>query len=123
MSYLQTALDLAEPGDWIRPFIDTGAPVKAALENLLKAQPDHRFARQVLDAFPLSSPTNDFLTHRETELLLLLAEGLSNKEIADTLCISLLTVKTHLKNMFRKLSAANRIGAVNRARELGIISH
>ncbi|VVS92626.1 LuxR C-terminal-related transcriptional regulator [Desulfoluna spongiiphila] len=123
MSYLQTALDLAEPGGWIRIFIDTGAPVKAALENVLKQQPDHRFARQVLGAFTLSSPTSDFLTHRETELLLLLAEGLSNKEIADKLCISLLTVKTHLKNIFRKLSAANRIGAVNRARELGIISH
>jgi LuxR family maltose regulon positive regulatory protein len=60
----------------------------------------------------------DLLTRRETEIVRLLAEGLSNKGIADRLCISAGTVKTHLKNLFKKLNASNRIGAVNKAREL-----
>jgi LuxR family maltose regulon positive regulatory protein len=61
------------------------------------------------------------LSNRELDILKLIAEDLSNQEIADKLFISLNTVKTHLKNVFLKLEADNRTKAVDKAKELGII--
>ncbi len=61
------------------------------------------------------------LSDRELDTLKLIAEDLTNQEIADKLFISLNTVKTHLKNVFLKLEADNRTKAVEKAKELGII--
>lgn len=61
------------------------------------------------------------LSAREVELIELLAAGLSNKEIARRLFISVATVKTHLVHMYRKLGAENRTAAVAEARARGII--
>jgi LuxR family maltose regulon positive regulatory protein len=61
------------------------------------------------------------LTAREQELLLLVAEGLSNREIAAELFIALGTVKSHIHNIYGKLNAQNRVQAVARARELGLL--
>jgi LuxR family maltose regulon positive regulatory protein len=61
------------------------------------------------------------LSDRELDALKLIAEDLTNQEIADKLFISLNTVKTHLKNVFLKLEADNRTKAVAKAKELGII--
>lgn len=52
------------------------------------------------------------LTNREKDLLKLISKGLSNLEISDTLCLSEMTVKTHLKNIFKKLNVSNRTQAV-----------
>jgi DNA-binding NarL/FixJ family response regulator len=62
------------------------------------------------------------LTGRETEILRLMATGRSNTEIAQTLVISLETVKTHVGNVFTKLDAANRTQAVIIAYETGIVT-
>jgi LuxR family maltose regulon positive regulatory protein len=61
------------------------------------------------------------LSDRELDTLKLIAEDLTNQEIADKLFISLNTVKTHLKNVFLKLDTENRTKAVEKAKELGII--
>jgi LuxR family maltose regulon positive regulatory protein len=61
------------------------------------------------------------LSDRELEALKLIAEGLSNQEIADRLFISLNTVKTHVKNILLKLNVDSRIQAETKANELGII--
>ena len=61
------------------------------------------------------------LSARELDTLKLIAEDLSNQEIADKLFISLNTVKTHAKNIFLKLEVDSRIQAVTKAKELGII--
>lgn len=61
------------------------------------------------------------LTAKESEVLHLLQEGMSNKLIARSLDISAETVKWHLKNLFLKLSAGTRRHAVDRARMLGLI--
>lgn len=61
------------------------------------------------------------LSTREVELIELLAAGMSNKEIARRLFISVATVKTHLVHMYRKLGAENRTAAVAEARARGII--
>jgi LuxR family maltose regulon positive regulatory protein len=61
------------------------------------------------------------LSVREQETLTLIAQDLSNQEIADKLFISLNTVKTHLKNIYLKLEVDNRSKAVAKAKELRII--
>jgi LuxR family transcriptional regulator, maltose regulon positive regulatory protein len=61
------------------------------------------------------------ISDRELDTLKLIAEDLTNQEIADKLFISLNTVKTHLKNVFLKLEADNRAKAVDKAKELGLI--
>jgi LuxR family maltose regulon positive regulatory protein len=62
------------------------------------------------------------LSDREQGVLDLLAEGLSNKAISKQLGISVATVKSHLSNIYGKLQAENRMQAVARARELGLMS-
>jgi len=62
------------------------------------------------------------ISKREEDVLKLMAEGLSNQEIADKLFVSLNTVKTHSSNLFVKLDVKRRTQAIQRARELGILS-
>ncbi|HDR4372288.1 DNA-binding response regulator [Bacillus cereus] len=57
-------------------------------------------------------PLHDDLTEREFEILLLIAEGKSNQEIADELFIALKTVKTHVSNILNKLNVSDRTQAV-----------
>lgn len=61
------------------------------------------------------------LTKREREVLTLLAEGRSNRELASTLYVTLATVKTHLAHIYAKLEASNRNEAIGRAIALGLI--
>lgn len=70
-------------------------------------------ARMVVRSFrtPSNAPDADGLTSRETEILELLTEGLSNKEIAQRLLISALTVRNHLINVFEKLHVRCRTEA------------
>ncbi|MFD7157741.1 response regulator [Kribbella sp. NPDC059898] len=67
-------------------------------------------------------PGNDGLTARETEVLKLIARGLSNPEIAGELFISEATVKTHINNTFAKIGARHRAEAVRYAYRQGIVS-
>lgn len=62
------------------------------------------------------------LSDRELEVLHLLSEGFSNQEIADKLFVSLNTTKTHLSNLYMKLNVSRRTQAVQKARELGVLS-
>ena len=61
------------------------------------------------------------LSQREAEVLHLMAQGLSNQEIADQLFVSLNTIKTHASKIFEKLEVKRRTQAVERGRQLGII--
>jgi LuxR family maltose regulon positive regulatory protein len=61
------------------------------------------------------------LSQREFEIFPLLAEGLSNKEIAARLYIAPVTVKTHLQHIYKKLNVNNRIEALKKVREMGNI--
>ncbi len=63
------------------------------------------------------------LTNRESEVLTLVAQGLSNQQIADVLFISVNTVKEHLKNIFAKFEVKKRTMAVIRAREMGLLKN
>jgi DNA-binding NarL/FixJ family response regulator len=95
-------------------------------EELLKAIAEVRsggapmtgeIARMVVEAFqkkPASLTPEADLTHRESEVLALLSEGLSNKEIADRIDISYDTVRAHLRHIYEKLHVRGRTQAVNR---------
>jgi DNA-binding NarL/FixJ family response regulator len=61
------------------------------------------------------------LTSRQLQILPLLADGMPNKQIADTLGVAEGTVKQHLKELFRRLNARNRTQAVQEARRLGLL--
>jgi DNA-binding CsgD family transcriptional regulator len=61
------------------------------------------------------------ITRREHEILVLIAAGLSNREIGERAFISENTVKTHSSRLFDKLGVGRRVQAVQRARELGLI--
>ncbi len=96
---------------------------RSSPDELLKAVAEVRsggapmtseIARMVVEAFqkkPASAPT-DGLTQRESEILALLSEGLSNKEIADRVNISYDTVRAHLRHIYEKLHVRGRTEAV-----------
>lgn len=62
------------------------------------------------------------ISKRELEVLTLVAQGLSNQEIAEELFISISTVKTHTSNIYSKLGAKNRAGAIVEARNHGLVA-
>lgn len=132
LTMLSRALALAEPEGYVRIFADLGAP----MIELLHATPASSYRTRLLDALDTSAtlrptspaqseasdPTLDEpLTDRELEVLTLIAEGLTNQEIADQLFISVNTVKTHAKNLYTKLDVRNRAQAALRASELGLL--
>ena len=61
------------------------------------------------------------LTHREVEVLSLIADGLTNAEIAARLFVSVRTVHAHLRSLYAKLGARSRTTALRRASELGVV--
>jgi len=68
-----------------------------------------------------SAADQEMLTQREQEILSLVAQGLSNREIAEQLYVSRYTVESHIKHIYRKLSVSKRTKAVSTARHLGIL--
>ncbi len=61
------------------------------------------------------------ISKRELKVLQLMAQGLSNQEIADRLFVSLNTIKTHASNLFLKLDASRRTQAIQKAKALSLI--
>jgi two-component system nitrate/nitrite response regulator NarL len=101
---------------------ELGAVVDAARKGgpYVAASLHHALAGAV--ALPaLDERTADVLTGREREVLVLLAEGRNNREIAVALSVTLATVKSHLVRIYSKLEAGNRNEALGRAVALGLI--
>jgi LuxR family maltose regulon positive regulatory protein len=123
---LTQALALGEAEGYLHVFVDEGA---ALLERLLDAPPDLRqqpYVRRILAAFgpvQAAARTNliEPLTERESEVLRLLAEGLSYAAIAGRLVVSVNTVRYHVKGLYGKLSVEKQSQAVQRARDLGLL--
>jgi LuxR family maltose regulon positive regulatory protein len=135
---LTTALNLAEPSGYIRLFVDLGPQMADLLKRLQKQNVAVDYIESIMAAFrdderavvaeaadqPIASPRQplvDPLTNRELDVLELLAQRLSNKEIADKLFISTETVKSHLQNIFQKLEVGKRREAVEKAKKVGIL--
>jgi len=136
LSILEHAIRLAEPENFIRIFVDEGPPMARLLYEALSRGIASDYVRRLLAAFPVAEPeqadpskiqipTSELvepLSERELEVLQLIAEGLSNQEIATRLFLSLHTIKTHTRNIYSKLNAHNRTEAVARARTVGILA-
>nr|BFE63466.1 LuxR C-terminal-related transcriptional regulator [Dactylosporangium thailandense] len=127
---LEVALDIAEEESFRRPFLVGGHPVRDLLANFAPLLPVYHplAAELAAGSSPLAGgarggDTNlvEPLTERELTVLRYLQGTMSNLEIASTLYVSVNTVKTHVKNIYRKLHAGRRREAVERARELRLL--
>jgi LuxR family maltose regulon positive regulatory protein len=133
---LRRALDLAAPKGYRRAFVEAGLPVRMLLVDHLHRDPAHRDLAGALverlrdDAVPSPPPAGprpgaavlvEPLSERERVVLRYLPSTLSAAEIAGELYVSLNTVKTHIKNIYRKLDTNRRWDAVRRARQLKLL--
>jgi LuxR family maltose regulon positive regulatory protein len=134
---LDKALTLAEPGGFIRIFVDEGPPMAHLLYEAATRGIAPDYARRLLAAFPIGEPEQaarsrpqvpeselvEPLSERELEVLELIAQGLTNREIASRLFLSLNTVKAHTRNIYGKLGVHNRTQATARSQAIGILPH
>jgi LuxR family maltose regulon positive regulatory protein len=126
---LAEALALAAPGGFIRIFVDEGPPMAQLLSEVAARGMMTDYVGTLLAAFEAEEeacwsppqPLIDPLSQREMEVLHLIAQGLSNREIGERLFIALNTVKGHNRRIFDKLQVHRRTEAVARARELGLL--
>jgi LuxR family maltose regulon positive regulatory protein len=141
---LGKALALGEPEDYVRTFLDQGRPMQELLTKMLERRGEGfsaDYVGRLLGALtaetgdegletessllrPGSEPAERLvepLSERELEVLRLLTTHLSRQEIADELCISVNTVRFHLKSIYSKLDVHSRSDAIQRAAELGLL--
>ncbi len=131
---LQHALELAEPEGYVRMFLDEGSSMKQLLGEASAREIMPGYTDKLLAAFEVemrksedSSSTSPIqlliepLSQRELEILKLIAQGLSNREIGERLFLALDTVKGHNRKIFDKLQVQSRTEAVARAHELGLL--
>ena len=144
---LEVALGLAAASGAVRMFVDSGPAMADLLRLALRRRCHPEFTAHLLATFAemtvasgsprgASSPpgstaiaadqrpdaVNPALSQREVEVLDLVAQGLTNQEIAARLTVALSTVKTHLNNICSKLDAPNRTAAVAIARRLNLLA-
>jgi len=141
---VEQALILAQPEGFIRLFVDEGESVRRLISDsrstIEKACPDLKgYIDQLLAAFALPAGSEPGptpppqaqnleadqqawpLSERELEVLRLLATPLSAGEMAAQLCVALSTVRSHVKSIYSKLDVSNRLEAIQRAKELGLL--
>ena len=141
---LEQAIALAQTGGYVRTFLDEGAPMARLLYLACKRGLAPGHAGKLLAAIELQASGPGVLgrdtaqahlgpkalkpeaiieplSARECEILQLIAQGLSNRQVAQQLFISPGTVKKHTANIYGKLGVHSRTQAVARARTLGIL--
>jgi LuxR family maltose regulon positive regulatory protein len=137
LEHLARALKLGEPQGYVRIFVDEGETMARLLYLAAARGISPGYTGELLTAFqdmepsPIAEsevrePKSGFiepLSVRELEVLDCLADGLSNREIAQRLTISLTTVKTHTRNIYRKLDVNSRTQAVAKGKAFGIGEH
>ncbi|MCP4535338.1 MAG: response regulator transcription factor, partial [Delftia sp.] len=121
---LERVLSITESEGHVRAFVSKGAPMAKLLRQTAARGIAVERVGRLLAAFGQPkhpSPLIEPLTEREIEVLRLVAAGLSNREIADELFVTVGTVKRHVSNVYGKLNVNKRTQAVARARELGLL--
>ena len=137
--FFERCLAAAEPGGYKQVFLQEGQAVLPLLRQAARGINNAPYARRLLAAFEThlqtaegkekdlpskparTSELAEPLSERELEILTCVAEGLSNREIASRLFISLPTVKWHTGNIFSKMDVSSRTMAVAKARSMGIL--
>jgi LuxR family maltose regulon positive regulatory protein len=132
---LELVLAQTQAEGYVRLFADEGQPMARLLAQIapyttISAAYMQRLQTAITPVQPVlldplhatrRQPLPERLSSREQEVLMLLAEGFSNQQIADRLLISLNTVKRHVKHLLIKLTVTNRTQAVARARALQLL--
>ena len=131
---LRRALAMAEPEGYVRMFLDEGSSMMQLLHEASAREIMPGYSDKLLAAFeagkrdsegkPALPPAGSLiepLSQRELEILKLIAQGLSNREIGERLFLALDTVKGHNRKIFDKLQVQSRTEAIARARELGLL--
>ena len=126
LSRLKRALILAEPEGYVRLFVDEGEPTAQLLRHFASSGFMPEYVSKLLASFSSSysgkmQSHSDPLSERELEVLRLIIAGLTNREIAEELFVSLGTIKTHINHIYQKIDVHSRTQAVARARELYLI--
>lgn len=138
MASLNEALLIAGPRQYLRTFIDEGHELASVLERMIAAEEQYpetmplvrRLLRSINKSAQLAKANAEKesadgsygeLTRRELNILKHLESGMSNKEIAESIFISEGTLRWHLHNIYGKLGAKNRSGALVKARAMGLI--
>lgn len=132
---IEESISIAEPGGFIRAFLDLGQPMEKLLISVYKTNPDNTYLKRILNEFKKEKYNTgvevtidktmgikENLSTREIELLELVAKGFRNREIGDKLNLSTISIKKYLSNIYMKLGVGNRVLAVSKARELRLIS-
>ena len=126
----RNAINLAEDDNCIMPFIEYSAGMSALYNQLPNAVKEKAFVQNILQNLDISETESRneafaqirmVISSRELAVLQLIAQGLSNQEIAERLFISLHTVKTHARRINSKLMVKSRTQAIIKAREMGVI--
>jgi LuxR family transcriptional regulator, maltose regulon positive regulatory protein len=132
---LREGLAYGQAQGFRRIFVDEGRPMQDLLERFRVQDPRSspgEFALDLLSMFPASPiPSSretlgneslvEPLSKREVEILGLLCQGLSNREIARQMVLSVGTVKTHVHNLFGKLGVRDRPQAIAKANFIGLV--
>lgn len=134
LSCLKQALSIGISGGFVRTFLDEGPAMADLLRCALQKGIEPAAVRMLVDQTflgehlaanrTLSGQVNsrDALTERESEVLMLIAAGLSNDEIAERLVVTVNTVRTHIKSINRKFGVRSRTQAVYQAQQMGLLS-
>jgi DNA-binding NarL/FixJ family response regulator len=128
MQHIKKAVELAIPNGYFRAFLNLPMPVKELILDLCSSNPTNyleNLARAIRNQTSLSAINSAAmdkpLTKQELIILRRLDSGIPISQIAKSLSISKNTIKTHLKSIYRKLSAESRQDAVVKARELALL--
>jgi LuxR family maltose regulon positive regulatory protein len=135
LSALEQALVLGNPGGYVRTFVDEGVPMGQLLHVAAAQGIQQDYASRLLGAFEFQVAERESsslqpdaslrlvepLSGRELEVLGLIAEGMTNREIGQQLYISQGTVKAHTSNIYGKLGVRSRTQAVVCAQNLGLL--
>lgn len=129
LEYLSEAFHLGRDSGFIRSFLEAGEPIIPLLKGAIRKDIFPDYAEKILAAMghwvKWEKTSLDSLveapTERELEVLRLVTQGLSNREIAAELVISTGTAKSHIHNLCGKLGVRNRTEAAMKAIELGLV--
>ena len=126
---LRRAVALAQPEGYVRVFADEGPAMATLLKDLARQEPGSGYLRRLVAAAqrarrPVPAGVGGLiepLSDRELDVLRLLATDLDGPDIARALHISLNTMRTHSRSIFRKLQVNTRRAAVRQAATLGLL--
>lgn len=142
---LEDVLATALPNGFVRVFLDEGSQLEELLKRYIQGVRNHYVKRSrhvdlervkrlvewmMIENFSRKGNAEEehenlsehLLTNKQHKVLQLMHRGLSNKEIAEELDVSLSTVKTHINHLYQKLEVNNRLTAIKKARQLNLLN-